>query len=337
MLRKVLFLAFLLISSILFGQEPLDLELNNFEYPYPVRYFDLEVQDEKLRMAFMQIEPSKSNGQTITLFHGKNFCGAYFQKVIQDLVDQGFKVIVPDQIGFGKSSKPKRLQYSFHILAENTRSLLNSIGVKQTHVLGHSMGGMLAVRFALMYKEDVPKLILVNPIGLEDYKRTVPYQKIEKLYQEELKKTEEGIRSYQKENYYHGEWKTEYEPWVQLLYRWSLNPDYPRLAWNAALTSEMVYTQPVVYEFGDIKAQTLLIIGQLDRTAIGKNSAPPEVRKTLGNYPELGRATARAIPNAKLIELNGIGHVPHLEAYDQFWKALSEFLTTPHLSRKVAE
>jgi pimeloyl-ACP methyl ester carboxylesterase len=324
---KLLSLAMLFLSSISYAQEPLDLELKNFEYPYPVKYFDLEIQDEKLRMAFMQIEPSKPNGQTITLFHGKNFCGAYFKQVIQDLVDQGFKVIVPDQIGFGKSSKPKRVQYSFHMLAENTKNLLNSIGVKQTHVLGHSMGGMLAVRFALMYKEDVSKLILVNPIGLEDYKRKVMYQKIEKLYQEELKKTEEGIRSYQKENYYHGEWKPEYEPWVQLLYRWSLNPEYPRLAWNAALTSEMVYTQPVVYEFGDLKAQTLLIIGQLDRTAIGKNLTPPDVRKTLGNYPELGRATQGAIPNAKLVELSQVGHVPHIEAYEKFWIALQEFLT----------
>jgi pimeloyl-ACP methyl ester carboxylesterase len=324
---KLLSLAMLFLSSISYAQEPLDLELKNFEYPYPVKYFDLEIQDEKLRMAFMQIEPSKPNGQTITLFHGKNFCGAYFKQVIQDLVDQGFKVIVPDQIGFGKSSKPKRVQYSFHMLAENTKNLLNSIGVKQTHVLGHSMGGMLAVRFALMYKEDVSKLILVNPIGLEDYKRKVMYQKIEKLYQEELKKTEEGIRSYQKENYYHGEWKPEYEPWVQLLYRWSLNPEYPRLAWNAALTSEMVYTQPVVYEFGDLKAQTLLIIGQLDRTAIGKNLTPPDVRKTLGNYPELGRATQSAIPNAKLVELSQVGHVPHIEAYEKFWIALQEFLT----------
>jgi pimeloyl-ACP methyl ester carboxylesterase len=277
-------------------------------------------------MAYMYVLPSKPNGQTITLFHGKNFCGAYFEKVIKDLADQGFTVVVPDQIGFGKSSKPNRIQYSLHMLAENTGNLLNSIGVKQTHVLGHSMGGMLAVRFALMYKDFVPKLILENPIGLEDWKRKVPYQTVDKLYQEELKKTEEAIRSYQKENYYHGEWRREYEPWVQLLYRWTLNPAYPRLAWNSALTSEMILTQPVVYEFGDIKAETLLIIGQLDRTAIGKNLAPPEVRKSLGNYPELGRATQRAIPNANLVELHGIGHVPHIEAYDQFWKALKDFL-----------
>jgi pimeloyl-ACP methyl ester carboxylesterase len=325
MLTRLIFCV-LLFTPVLFAAEPLDLELKNFEYPYPVKYFDLTIQQENLRMAYMHVEPSKSNGQTITLFHGKNFCGAYFERVIRDLSDLGFRVIVPDQIGFGKSSKPKKIQYSLHLLAENTKLLLDSIGVKQTHVLGHSMGGMVAVRFALMYKDAVPKLILENPIGLEDWKRKVPYQNIAKAYQEELKKTEEGIRSYQRDNYYHGEWKPEYEPWVQLLYRWTLNPDYPRLAWNAALTSEMVFTQPVVYEFPDIKADTLLIIGQLDRTAIGKNLVPEDVRKTLGNYPELGRVTARAIPYSKLVELPGVGHIPHIEAYDQFWKAMNEFL-----------
>lgn len=79
------------------------------------------------------------------------------------------------------------------------------------------MGGMLAVRFALMFKDMVPKLILEDPIGLEDWKRKVPYQTVDQWHQREMKVTEQSIREYQKKNYYHGEWKPEYEPWVQLL------------------------------------------------------------------------------------------------------------------------
>jgi pimeloyl-ACP methyl ester carboxylesterase len=141
-----------------------------------------------------------------------------------------------------------------------------------------------------------------------------------------MKVTEQSIREYQKKNYYHGEWKPEYEPWVQLLYRWTLSPDYPRIARNSALTYDMVFTQPVLYEFSDVRAKTLLIIGQLDRTAIGKDLVPKEVTETMGNYPDLGRAAAAAIPNAKLVPLDGVGHVPHLEAYDSFWKAVYDFL-----------
>ncbi|HEY7161493.1 MAG TPA: alpha/beta hydrolase, partial [Acidobacteriota bacterium] len=180
--------------------------------------------------------------------------------------------------------------------------------------------------FTLMFKDMVPKLILEDPIGLEDWKRQVPYQTVDQWFQREMKATEQSIRDYQKKNYYHNEWKPEYEPWVQLLYRWTLNPEYSRIAWNSALTYDMVFTQPVLYEFPDIHAKTLLIIGQLDRTAIGKDLVSKEVAEKMGNYPELGRAAADAIPNAKLIPLEGVGHVPHLEAYDSFWKAVYDFL-----------
>lgn len=328
-MKLILFSAlilFVISSSAISQPKPLDIELKNFQYPYSVKYFDLNVQGQNLRMAYMYVIPSNPNGETVTLFHGKNFCGAYWERVIKDLAANGYSVVVPDQIGFGKSSKPESFQYSLHQLAQNTKSLLDSINVKQTHVIGHSMGGMLAARFALMFKDMVPKLILENPIGLEDWKRKVPYQTVDQWYQRELKATEQSIREYQKKNYYHGEWKPEYESWVQLLYRWTLSPDYPRIARNSALTYDMVFTQPVLYEFPDVHAKTLLIIGQLDRTAIGKDLVLKEVAETLGNYPELGRAAAAAIPNAKLVPLDGVGHVPHLEAYDSFWKAVYDFL-----------
>ena len=51
----------------------------------------------------------------------------------------------------------------------------------------------------------------------------------------------------------------------------------------------MILGQPVVYELERIAVPTVLMIGQKDTTAIGKDRAPPEAAKTLGNYPELGR------------------------------------------------
>ncbi|MNL63531.1 hypothetical protein D3C87_1876750 [compost metagenome] len=88
----------------------------------------------------------------------------------------------------------------------------------------------------------------------------------------------------------------------------------------------MIYTQPVCYEFGQIKAPTLLIIGQRDRSAVGKNLAPEHVRKTLGNYPELGRQTKAKIANSELVELDNIGHLPHIEDFNRFISPLIRFL-----------
>ena len=308
------------------SDQPLGLALEGYEYPHPVHYLEIEMQRQTLTMAYMDVKPANPNGRTVMLLHGKNFCGAYWGTTIEALSSAGYRVVVPDQIGFGKSSKPENLHYTFHLLAQNTKAVLDHIGVSQTAVLGHSMGGMVATRFALMYPETTQSLLLVNPIGLEDWKLKVPYQPVEWWYERELGKSLDGIREYQRQNYYHGTWDDSYEPWAELLYRWTLSPDFRRLAWNNALTYDMIFTQPVVYEFPKIQAPTLLVIGQLDRTAPGKGLVSKEVAATMGLYPELGRAAAKAIPNAKLVEFDGVGHSPHLEAFDRFREALLAFL-----------
>ena len=132
-------------------------------------------------------EPAAPNGRTVLLLHGKNFSAAYWEPTIRALLGQGFRVMAPDQIGFGKSSKPAAYQFTLHALARNTRALLDAVKIEKASVIGHSMGGMLAARFALLYPETVEKLVLVNPIGLEDWKTVVPYKSVEELYASELK------------------------------------------------------------------------------------------------------------------------------------------------------
>lgn len=304
----------------------LGLHLENYDYPFPVKYFTLNIQKRQYEMAYMDVKPDQSNGKNVMLLHGKNFCGAYWEETANALRKRGFRVIIPDQIGFGKSSKPEDFQYSFHQLADNTKKLLDSLEIASITVLGHSMGGMLATRFVLMYPQMVDKFVLVNPIGLEDYKLKVPYKDIEWWYDNELKKDYEAIKSYQQKNYYDGKWEDEYDEWVNILAGWTRNIAYERIAWNAALTYDMIFTQPVCYEFKYIQAPTLLIIGQRDRTALGKPLVSEEVRKTMGRFPELGKETAQAIPNSKLVELDGLGHLPHIEAFDRFIDPLTEFL-----------
>src|SRR5690606_22621814 len=169
--------------------------------------------------------------------------------------------------------------------------------------------------------------ILVNPIGLEDYKRLVPYQPVDWWYKNELEKDYRQIKQYQIDNYYDGKWKPEYEEWVNILAGWTLHEDYSLVAWNAALTYDMIFTQPVVHEFKDVKAPTLLIIGTRDRTALGKALVEESVRKTMGLYPELGKETNEKIQDSRLIELEGIGHLPHIESFEEFIAPLLDFLS----------
>ena len=306
--------------------EASELRLENIEYPFPVSEITLNIQGQNLIMAYMDLKPQKPNGKTVMLLHGKNFCGAYWEQTAKDLAKEGYRVIMPDQIGFGKSSKVANIQYSFQLLAENTKAVLDKLGITKVSVLGHSMGGMLATRFALMYPEVTEKLILENPIGLEDWKVVVPYQSVDDWYKNELEQDYEKIKNYQLKFYYDGKWKPEYDRWVNILAGWTLNKDYPVIAKNSALTYDMIFTQPVCYEFENLTVPTLLIIGQRDRTALGKAKAPKEVQDDLGNYPKLGRLTAAKIKNSTLAEIDGIGHLPHIEAYEKFIEPLKDFL-----------
>lgn len=303
-----------------------DAQLSSYPYPFEVRVRTFSAQQQPLQMAYMDVAPAQPNGRTVLLLHGKNFSGAYWERTIRLLGERGFRVLVPDQIGFGKSSKPRSFQFTFHALAAHTRALLDELSLQKVAVVGHSMGGMLATRFALLYPERVEQLALVNPIGLEDWSEHVPYVTIDATYERELANSRDKIRAYMRDSYFAGSWKDEYEPLIELLAGWSEGPDRELVAWVSALTTDMVFTQPVVHDFGRIATPTLLIIGTRDRTAIGKAAVAPEVAAKLGNYEQLGKRAAAAIPKAKLVELPGVGHMPQVEAFDQYSAALLSFL-----------
>jgi len=103
-------------------------------------------------------------------------------------------------------------------------------------------------------------------------------------------------------------------------------PGHERVAWSSALIYDMIFTQPVFYEFKDLQTPTTLMIGTADTTAIGSDIAPPAVKAKLGHYAQLGKAAAKAIPGAKLIEFAGLGHAPQMEEPTRFNQALLETL-----------
>lgn len=308
------------------GDPRFDATLSAYPYPYPVKFFEVASAGAKLRMAYLDEQAPKPNGKTVVLLHGKNFGAFYWARTIALLLEQGYRVIAPDQIGFGKSDKPRDYAYSFHALATNTRALLDSLGVDKVSVVGHSMGGMLATRFALLFPARTGQLILVNPIGLEDWLAVVPYRTVDDWYQRERKTTPDTIRDYQKAAYYDGQWSDAYEALIEPAAGQTKHPSYPEVAWASARTYDMVLTQPVVYELPRLNVPTLLIIGQRDRTALGKDAVAPEVAAKLGDYPKLSARTKAAIRGSKLVALPGIGHVPQIEAWDAYSAALTSFL-----------
>ncbi|GFM65382.1 alpha/beta hydrolase [Pseudomonas cichorii] len=319
------FLMTLALPGAVFAETPsYGQQLEGFAYPHALKKFSFQSQGQKLEMGYMDVAPTgKANGRTAVLMHGKNFCAATWEDSIKALSEAGYRVVAPDQIGFCTSTKPGYYQYSFQQLATNTHELLTSLKVDKVSVIGHSTGGMLATRYALMYPQQTEKLVMVNPIGLEDWKALgVPYRSIDQWYERELKVTAEGIRQYEQKTYYDGRWKPEYDKWVDMLAGLNKGPGQKAVAWNSALIYDMIFTQPVFYEFPKLKVPTLLMIGDADTTAIGSDIAPPEVKARIGNYKVLGKQVTEMIPGATLVEFKGMGHAPQMEEPVMFNKAL---------------
>ncbi len=301
--------------------------LEGYDYPFPLQHYRFQSQDVAMDMAYMDVKPATPNGHTVVLLHGKNFCAATWEGSIRALSGAGYRVIAPDQVGWCKSTKPQHYQYTFEQLAANTHDLLKSLGITRAIVMGHSTGGMLAVRYGLAFPEDTERLVLVDPLGLEDWRaKGVPWQSLDAQYQVQLKTSADSIRDYERVTYYANTWKPEYEPWVQMLAGMYRGAGKAIVAWNSALTYDMIYSQPVFYEFENLKMPVLLMIGDKDNTAPGKQLAPPEIRATLGNYPVLAEAAVKRFKQGKLIRFADLGHSPQIQAPARFHAALLEAL-----------
>ncbi|GAA6185986.1 alpha/beta hydrolase [Aliiglaciecola sp. NS0011-25] len=300
-------------------------ELDGFEYPFDVHTFIFNSQNQELKMRYMDVG-NKDAEKVIVLLHGKNFSGYYWEKVANDLVKQDYRVIIPDQIGFGKSSKPNYYQYSFAQLGLNTKSLLDSLKIGKYDIVGHSMGGMLAVTFAVNYTDSVNKLILINPIGLENYSEYVEFKDINFFYARELKTTLAGAINYQKNNYYDGKWSTEYEKLLVPLAGMLAGDDWQIVAWNNALTYGPIFSENIVAKFPQIQNKTFLIIGTRDKTGPGRGWLKSGVTRKLGEYTKLGKQAHSIIKDSVLFELEGLGHMPHFEDYPAFIEAFHKAL-----------
>ncbi len=299
--------------------KPGSITCEDVPYPFPVSYLPLTLYGQDVRIAFMDVAPAgPANGHTVVLFHGNNFAGFYFGNVIDALRKEGFRVIVPDQIGYGRSSKPI-IPYNFHDMARNTNLILQSLKIDKAMIVGHSMGGMLAARFATQFPGATERLVLYNPIGLVDGRYDRPWSSIDDTYKQTLASTYQSIRGSIMRYVAHNPaaWTPEFEAYTRVRYAWTLSADWPRLAMVQTLISSVQYADPVVDDWAHIKAKTL-VFGGADDTLPGSAAI----------FRERMKFVADTIPNgnARLELLPGLGHVPHMEAPARALPPLVAFL-----------
>lgn len=306
-------------------REPYGIALEGFAYPYPVHLLPVVNEGEQLSMAYMDVVPQQPNGRTVVLLHGRNFPSSYWAPVIKMLSEAGYRVVVPDQIGFGKSSKPAG-ELHFDNLARNTIALLDHLEIDKADIVAHSLGGMLGVRIARAYPDRVAHLVLTAPIGLEDYRLYVPPTPTDKIIETEDKLTAEGYRKQLQTNYAIKLPPEAITPFIDARFNIKGSPDYPR--WLRAFVSsgQMIYREPVAHEIPLITAPTLFVMGADDHNAPGRPLAPEALRPKMGQNAELAKALAAKMPNARAEVIPDAGHLVFLEAPDKYRELVLGFL-----------
>jgi len=308
------------------GAEPVGIALENWPYPYPVSYLDLTVQGQPLRQAYMDVAPTAApNGRVALLFHGRNFPASYWKDVIAGLAADGYRVVATDQIGFGKSSKPD-IPANLDQFTRNNAALLDSLHIASVDLIAHSMGGLVAVRFVRTHPERVRRLVLETPIGLEDYRFTVPPVTDQFLYDREYKLTAEDYRKFLKVGYSLDLPDSAVDEFVDLRERLKLSGEYPRWVTNFISSYQMIHDQPVVHEYPLVATPTLFVMGVNDHNAPGRPYTTPELGKKMGFNTDNAIAIAKTMPNAKVVAFQGVGHIPHMERPAEFMRVIEGFL-----------
>ena len=288
------------------------IDYSNVPYPHPVRYLTVRLMGQDHRMAYMDVAPTgEANGRTAVIFHGMNFFAAAYAPTITALTEAGFRVIAVDRLGFGRSSKPL-VHYNLHMPARHTKALLDELGLERVAIVGHSMGGMVATRFASTYPDVTSHVVMVNQIGLNDTRPGRPWGDPEEAYRRVLNGTTYASVLAGHRRYYPNGWRDEYLPWVKVQYGLTLGGDWPRLARVRSSQQRILYEDPVVHEWQYIETKALVIGGSEDRL--------------VRDYPAAARNVAERLRNAELVLFPGVGHSPHFEIPDEFHAELIRFL-----------
>lgn len=318
-------------GTIYDGPVPAELYGSNFTYPWPVHQFNFYNQHQNLSMAFMDVAAASNTtvNRTAVLLHGGYFCGVTWSDTARNLSAAGIRVILPDDIGFCKSSKPQGYSYSVDQQAMNIHSLLQALNITDpVTVIGHSMGGMIAARYGLMYPDTVHQLILVDPLGLEDWvAKGVPFLPIDQNYESLVVQNFNSLKAYEQATYfYNATWEPAYDVWVQMLADIFASDYGSEYAYVMALVNDALLSQPVLYQLPLLQTRTYLMVGENDVTALGKAWSSPAVAATLGHYDVLGPAAAAAIPNCTFHLFPGLGHAPYLQDPAAFHEVLFSWL-----------
>lgn len=331
----------------------LGIALENYPYPYPVRFMQMDwpatasatisgtisgaapgasaragsggsPEAQQVRLAFMDIPPpGRYNGHTAVLLEDHDFPASYWVDVIHALSAQGWRVVVPDMIGFGKSAKPDG--WTFDAATAALAQLLGKISAYNVDLIGHGVGGMLAGHFARAHPEQVRKLVLEAPLGLEDVQPALQPLTRDQMLRYEAALTPEAARFGMNAAFRPTAGPEWLQPYVDMRVRLGSSGEYLRWVTAYVDVSMAVLQHPMMQDWPRIATPTLFVVGMQDHDAPALNWVRASEREKVGHIADLALELAPRMPHAS-VETFDAGHLVHLEQPAAFNRAVSAFL-----------
>ncbi len=286
------------------------INMEGVTYPHPVSFLSRNLYGQDVRIAYMDVEPTtRPNGKTVVLLHGGSYYGWYWKDTIAALTSVGYRTVVVDRLGWGKSSKPI-IPYSASLHVSNTKAILDHLGIEEVVIAGHSIGGRMASVFAYTYPDMVTHVAMANPVGIGDSTQGQVWRQpstgsaerdLQQVYESNLRTETRRIAN----------WAPKHLEHVRIRYGYALSSEYPRLNLVRSLNSGM-FVEPIDSFWPKINAKTILIGGAEDGP----------------NFPERAQRAVDLLPNGSLYLIPDAGHNPHEETPEVFNRELLRFLNT---------
>ncbi|MCE4614279.1 MAG: alpha/beta hydrolase [Desulfurococcales archaeon] len=218
-----------------------------------------------------------------------------------------YSVVVLDNRGAGRSDKPDS-KYTIDLMADDVLGLMDYLGIRKAHILGVSMGGMIAQSLAIRYPEVVGKLVLcVTSTGGPEAVPPTP-EAMKQLLLDRSSVQVEVLAEMLIETLLTKEYVEEHREELKSYIKRALQYPMPAHAYNRQLEAILEFN---AYDKLDkIRASTLVISG-------GKDIIIP---------PDNGRLLAKKIPNSRLVIFENSGHGLILQELDRFVSVVMQFL-----------
>ena len=281
---------------------------NQIKYPFDTKFIKVNNYD----IAYVD----EGNSENVLLFiHGLGSYLKAWNRNIPELKNH-FRCIAIDLPGYGKSSKQIH-NGSVRFYTEIIHEFIEAVGLKNVSIVGHSMGGQIAMAYVINYPDMIKQLVLIAPSGFETF-TSDDADRMKYLISPELSynASYEQIRINYKVNFY----KMPVETEEMILDRIAIKSDeefYPhcQIVSNSLMG---LLTEPVFVRLNEIRIPTLIFFGINDSLIPNKiiHKTTPE---------EIAKIGASQINNSKLILLEECGHFLQFEKPKEFNSHLISF------------